>query len=120
MFIRRTWSLQDGDTLSGSPPGVKVDTSLGTSGIIYLEESAIASIYIVGTITAQTVTFYGCNDPAGANNTFVPLYDETGAAVTLSFPTTGIIAMPPAAMCCRAIKLVAGTGAFFVTIGRKG
>lgn len=41
-------------------------------------------------------------------------------ADTMAFPATGIMAMPPAAMCCRAIKLIAGTSLFKVTVGKKG
>lgn len=121
-FIQRWFEIQDGakDTV-GSKTGRTIATSLGSSDIIYLEDASFGSLQLLGSVAGQTLTFYGCNDPDGTNNTFVLLYDETGAAVTLTTTSNnGIYAIPPAAMCCKAIKIVAGSNQVMAVVGTKG
>lgn len=97
-LLRKGWSI----------PGIQVDSTAADSEAFSIRGAAFGGFITPASMTAQTITFYGLNEPAG---TFLPIYDSTGTAVAISSVTQGrCYEIPGACMSFHWLKMVSGTG----------
>ena len=84
-----------------------VGTSAAASTTIDCGDMAAALVHILGVTASATLTVMGSVD----GQTFFPLFDASGAAVTLTVPAEGgSVPVPDAAFPLRVMKLTSSVG----------
>ena len=83
---------------------VVVGTSAASSTSLHCGDMAAGLVHVVGVTASATLTVLGSSDGL----TFAPLFDSSGAAVTLTIPAEGgAVVMPEAVFGLRYVTLAA-------------
>lgn len=94
---------------------VAVNTAEGTTAAFDFQEWSGGTVHIPSGSSITSLTFYSSN----TDGTFLPLYDSTGTAVTLTVAATRAYEMPSAIFSCGRLKMV-GDAADTVGVTVKG